>query len=81
MADKLPALYAAVALDPNTKLKYFEIEWADRPEWVTLARTKSKELWERQYRTLQYVETANTAEFDPSSAVSYEDMPEDTLSR
>ena len=29
---RLPVLYAAVALDPDTKLKYFEIEWKERPD-------------------------------------------------
>jgi len=27
LADRVPVLYATVALDPDTKLKYFEIEW------------------------------------------------------
>ncbi|RPA92013.1 hypothetical protein L873DRAFT_1637140, partial [Choiromyces venosus 120613-1] len=45
LADRLPVLYAAVALDPDTKLKYFEIEWKDHPEWIVLAMMKSKELW------------------------------------
>ena len=30
--DRLPVLYAAVALDPDTKLKYFEIEWKNHPD-------------------------------------------------
>jgi len=58
LADRLPALYAAVALDPDTKLKYFELEWAEHPDWIALAKTKSQNLWESEYRSLpQYIDT------------------------
>ena len=73
-------LYAAVALDPDTKLKYFEIEWADRADWVTLAKQKSKELWEAQYRTLQYVDTT-LPDPQPTATIPFDQMPEDSLSR
>ena len=52
LADRLPALYAAVALDPDLKLKYFEIEWSEHPGWIEIARTKSKELWNLEYKLL-----------------------------
>ena len=32
LADRLPAMYAAVALDAETKLHNFQIEWKDCPE-------------------------------------------------
>ncbi|RPA94836.1 hypothetical protein L873DRAFT_1646009, partial [Choiromyces venosus 120613-1] len=37
LADRLPVLYEAVALDLDTKLKYFEIEWKECPDWILLA--------------------------------------------
>jgi len=46
-----------VALDPDTKLKYFEIEWKDRPDWIKLAKTKGQELWASEYRG-SYIDTA-----------------------
>ncbi|RPA93066.1 hypothetical protein L873DRAFT_1707197, partial [Choiromyces venosus 120613-1] len=49
LADHLPALYAAVALDPDMKLKCFELEWADNPDWIDQAKTKGKNLWELEY--------------------------------
>ena len=58
LADRLPALYAAVALDPDPKLKYFELKWAAHPDWIALAKTKSQNLWESEYRSLpQYIDT------------------------
>ena len=50
-------LYAGVALDPDTKFKYFEIEWKDHPDWIVLAKRKGKELWTSEYRSSQYVDT------------------------
>ena len=67
LADRLPLLYTAVALDPDTKLKYFEIEWKDHPDWILLAKTKSKELWTSEYRSSQYVDTTQVEVF-PSTA-------------
>jgi len=58
LADRVQVLYAAVALDPDTKLKYFEIEWKDRPDWIKLAKTKSQELWASEYRGSTYIDTA-----------------------
>lgn len=75
-------LYAAVALDSDTKLKYFKIEWRDHPEWITLATTKSKELWSLQYRTLRYVDTTPAQDSTASSAATeLQVLPDDTLSR
>ena len=42
-------MYAAVALDPEMCLQYFECEWKDRPEWIELVREKSKGLWKEDY--------------------------------
>ena len=33
------------------KLKYFEIEWAEHPTWVQIAKSKSKDLWKSEYRS------------------------------
>jgi len=82
LADRVPVLYAAVALDPDTKLKYFEIEWRDHPDWVVLATTKSKELWTLAYRTLQYIDTTPAQPATaPTSSGELEILPDDTLSR
>jgi len=43
--DISKVLYAAVALDPEMRLQYFECEWKDRPECIQLAKEKSKGLW------------------------------------
>ena len=51
-------MYAAVALDPETKLQYFQIEWKDRPEWIETAEKLARGLWTTQYRTITYTETA-----------------------
>ena len=77
-------LYAAVALDPDTKLKYFEIEWKDHPDWILLAKTKSKELWTSEYRSSQYVDSTQV-EVSPSTASpaasEVNSFPETALSR
>ena len=51
-ADRLPALYAAVPRDPDMKLKYLEIKWIQDPDWVKIGQSKSKTLWELEYRSL-----------------------------
>ncbi|RPB05418.1 hypothetical protein L873DRAFT_1630172, partial [Choiromyces venosus 120613-1] len=45
LTDVSKVLYSAVALDPEMRLQYFESEWKDRPEWILLAKEKSKSLW------------------------------------
>jgi len=40
-----------VALDPDMKLKYFEVEWTDHSDWIQMAKSKSKDLWESEYRS------------------------------
>ena len=60
LADRLPAMYAAVALDPETKLQYFQIEWKDHPEWIETAEKLARGLWTTQYRTISYTDTTVT---------------------
>ena len=57
LADRLPAMYAVVALDPEMKLQYFQIEWKDCPEWIEIAERLAQGLWTTQYRTITYTET------------------------
>jgi len=42
-------MYAVVALDPEMRLQYFECKWKDRPEWIEIAREKSRGLWMEDY--------------------------------
>ena len=44
LADVSKVLYAAVALDPEMRLQYFESEWKERPEWIVQAKEKAKGL-------------------------------------
>ena len=32
------------------KLEYFQEEWADKPEWITMARSEATVLWNEQYK-------------------------------
>ena len=49
LADVSKVLYAAVALDPEMWLQYFESEWKERPEWIVQAKEKAKGLWTEDY--------------------------------
>ena len=51
-------MYAAVALDPETKLQYFQIEWKDHPAWIETAERLSRGLWTTQYRTISYTDAS-----------------------
>ena len=73
LADRLPALYAAVALDPDMKLKYFEIEWIEHPDWVEIAQSKSKALWESEYRSLSH-STSTPSSIQPDSSVDSQNL-------
>ena len=32
------------------KLEYFEQEWADKPEWVQIAKTETTAFWQEEYK-------------------------------
>ena len=49
-------MYAVVALDPETKLQYLQIEWKDHPDWVANAERLARELWEARYQTNSYTD-------------------------
>jgi hypothetical protein len=53
--DETPIYYTALALHPAFRWGYFENEWKDRPEWVMKAKQMVREVWEREYRSLQIV--------------------------
>lgn len=44
--------YAAVALHPEMKLEYFSAEWADKLEWVGIARRETYALWNEEYKDM-----------------------------
>lgn len=48
--DDCPVYYAAVALHPTFRWRYFEIKWADWPEWIASAKSKMQDLWESRYQ-------------------------------
>ena len=81
LADRVPVLYAAIALDPDTKLRYFQIEWRDHPDWILLATTKGKDLWTMKYRTLRIINTTPAQPSPtPTASPGFEILLDDTLS-
>lgn len=54
------------------KLKYFEIEWIDHPDWVEIAQSKSKALWESEYRSLSHQTTLISIQ--PDSAIDSQNL-------
>lgn len=50
LTDRSVAYVAAVALDPMQKMTYFEVAWAERPEWITKAYEDIQEFWEHEYK-------------------------------
>lgn len=77
MADGLPAMYATVALDPETKLQYFQIEWKEHPEWIETAERLARELWQDWYPTISYSNVVLPAR--TSSDISLPNSGEDTI--
>ncbi|KAJ3578354.1 hypothetical protein NPX13_g2213 [Xylaria arbuscula] len=51
--DETPVYYAAVALHSRFRWNWFENKWADRPEWVQMAKNLVQELWNTEYRDLE----------------------------
>ena len=57
------------------RLQYFESEWKDRPEWIDLAREKSKGLWREDYAMgtgimVDEEDGAITGETGPAATIS-----------
>ena len=67
LADRLPAMYAAVALDPETKLQYFQVEWKDNPEQIINATNAAKDLWQTSYRTNAYTDSCSLHHTTPGA--------------
>jgi len=70
LVDRLLVLYAAVALDPDMKLTYFEIKWIENPEWVEIAQRRSKELWDSEYKALPPSQYITNNPYNQSSSLS-----------
>jgi hypothetical protein len=49
VTDLQPALFAAVGLHPDMKLKYFEDEWWSSPELIETATSIAMNLWQSDY--------------------------------
>ena len=49
LTDLVPAHFAAIALNPEMKFKYFESEWESRADWITNGKDAVRTLWETQY--------------------------------
>lgn len=48
MTDANVVLYAAVVLHPALKYDYFEINWAEHPDWIKDAKCKVEALWQHR---------------------------------
>lgn len=42
--DETPLYYAAIALHPEMKMRYFEDEWVSKPTWLAAAKRLVTEL-------------------------------------
>ena len=65
--DDTAAYRVAMILDPRIKMKYFERNWAMKPEWVREAEEKMHEIYQRYKRTE-----------DEDQEINYEDDSEDS---
>lgn len=87
LTDLAPVHFAATALYPEMKFRYFETEWNDRPDWITNAKAEVQRLWQSEYkpeplttqeaqlRVTQYVQGASTM-LEPSGEPSdFRDLP------
>ena len=52
LVDNQRALYAAVALYLEMKLKYFCDEWSEHQDWIESARNHSTTMWDTKYHHL-----------------------------
>ncbi|KAK8120215.1 restless-like transposase [Apiospora kogelbergensis] len=50
MLDETPIYYAALALHPAFRWRWFEKQWKSRPDWVNNAKRKVQEVWDHEYR-------------------------------
>ena len=50
-----PIYYATVALHPAYHWGYFEVKWATKPEWISMAKDMVKELWEGEYKRQEVI--------------------------
>ena len=48
--DETPVYYAAVALHPKYRFKYFEEWWSHNPPWIESAKEIVRNLWKNQYK-------------------------------
>lgn len=46
----MPAHFAAIALNPEMKFKYFESERESRADWIENGKGEVRKLWEAQYK-------------------------------
>ena len=50
LTDLVPVHFAAIALNPEMKFKYFESEWESRADWIVNRKDAVRKLWESQYK-------------------------------
>ena len=87
LTDLAPVYFAATALHPEMKFRYFETKWNDCPDWITNAKAEVQRLWQSEYkpepltaqeaqlRVTQYVQGASTM-LEPSGEPSdFCDLP------
>ena len=46
----MPAHFAAIALNPEMKFKYFESEWESWADWIENGKAEVRKLWKSQYK-------------------------------
>jgi hypothetical protein len=58
--DEIPVYYAAVALHPKYRFKYFEEWWSNHPAWIQSAKDSVRDLWNTEYKYRPLGDTTTT---------------------
>jgi hypothetical protein len=66
--DDCPVYYAAVAIHPAFRWRYFEIKWVDSPDWIASAKSKVKDLWESRYQNRPVTDNMTTLRLSKTKA-------------
>ncbi|RPA95125.1 hypothetical protein L873DRAFT_1699207, partial [Choiromyces venosus 120613-1] len=88
LTDLTPVHFAATALHPEMKFRYFETEWIDRPDWISNAKAEVHKLWQSEYkpepltaqethlRVTQYIQAASPAVETSGERSEFRDLPD-----
>ena len=75
-----PAYAAAIVLNPEHKLDYFENHWKEHPEWIGEAEKSVEDLWLTMYKDSSEPEKASTQASAAKNASLFHPMPQRELS-